>query len=228
MYFEYRGIPYEYIPVNLVKGEQRTEEYASKLNPAKVSLRVFIPFETLYDSWCHHWLWKMVIVRSLWWLSRWLSVSISRRCTQTCLGCCLLIHTRSGKFADFVKLWMLARNHWLTWAHFKRLKPDSVKKPETHGVTTGTPRIWALLSYWSNNHAANSALVMRWPWLTSSWSLRSTELADSRSIASSGPISPRSTIECKRWISLRRPTVMPRSTLSCEICHKINNILSDN
>ena len=175
----------------------------------------------IHYSWCHHWLWRMVIVRSLWWLSRWLSVSTLRRCIQTCLDCCLLIPTRSGKFADFVKLWMLAHNHWLTWAHFKRSRPDSVKKLETHGVTTGTPRIWALLSYWSNNHAANSALVMRWPSLTSSWSLRFTEQADSRSIASSGPISQRSTIEFKRWISLRRLTVMPRSTLSCEICHKI-------
>ena len=47
MYFQYRGIPYDYIPVNLVKGEQRTEEYASKLNPAKVSLLIDVTLYTL-------------------------------------------------------------------------------------------------------------------------------------------------------------------------------------
>ena len=36
LYFNFKGIQYEYVPVNLVKGEQRYEEHA-KLNPSKVS-----------------------------------------------------------------------------------------------------------------------------------------------------------------------------------------------
>lgn len=39
LYFEYRGIPYVYVPVNLVKGEQGSEEYTKK-NPAKVSFQL--------------------------------------------------------------------------------------------------------------------------------------------------------------------------------------------
>ena len=35
LYFQYREIPYEYVPVNLIKGEQRSDEHA-KLNPSKV------------------------------------------------------------------------------------------------------------------------------------------------------------------------------------------------
>lgn len=34
--FAHKGIKYEYIPVNLLKGEQGAEEYV-KLNPSKVS-----------------------------------------------------------------------------------------------------------------------------------------------------------------------------------------------
>lgn len=39
LYFNFKGIQYEYVPVNLVKGEQKTEEHA-KLNPSKVRLSI--------------------------------------------------------------------------------------------------------------------------------------------------------------------------------------------
>ena len=42
LYFQYRGIAYEYHPVNLVKGEQRTEDYSTKFNPAQVTLILYI------------------------------------------------------------------------------------------------------------------------------------------------------------------------------------------
>ena len=35
LYFAFRGIEYEYIPVNLLKDEHKSEEFA-KLNPSKV------------------------------------------------------------------------------------------------------------------------------------------------------------------------------------------------
>ena len=35
--FAHKGIKYEYIPTNLIKGEQATEEY-TKLNPSKVKI----------------------------------------------------------------------------------------------------------------------------------------------------------------------------------------------
>ena len=41
LYFQYRGIPYTYVPVNLVKREQCSEEWI-KINPAKFVPAVFI------------------------------------------------------------------------------------------------------------------------------------------------------------------------------------------
>ena len=35
LYFNFKGIEFEYVPVNLVKGEQRSDDHAA-LNPSKL------------------------------------------------------------------------------------------------------------------------------------------------------------------------------------------------
>ena len=121
LFLAHKGIKYEYIPTNLIKNEQKTDEFA-KLNPSKVSKQSNIIHIV---SLCQHLSWKKETLK-LCFRKVFLFVNTLKKFTPTCQRLCLMIPSNVGKSGDFVNKSTLVLSQSKTWWSLMRLAVDSV------------------------------------------------------------------------------------------------------
>ena len=178
--FAHKGIKYEYVPVNLLKNEQATDEFV-KMNPSKVRKKQMANLVSLFQQS----FWKKE-VKSLFCQRVSQSVNTSRRCTHTCQNFYLMTSLRNGKLEDFANKLTQVLNRSKTWASQLRseLGLGTIKK--CHG-SNGLlyEDLMHSRNYWLTPRA-NTASVTKLLWPTSSWSRKSTLPSASRSTSLSG------------------------------------------